>query len=444
MKKHPFASRTHSTTFRWFVAALTALCASAAIASPQYPPDPGCTAGQAWIVQTNPPSDLTGKNNIDFPLGPATYWGTPFTAAAGSSVTIKGQFAAARYMSVELYDDSRTLLGSLSDVDLNPDLGQNNPYRSGSTTVQGTYTVHVIFGRQPLRPRPNTLYAGSTTSIILLYRIYYSDNPNDLTGGATSPVLPEVIVNGTALSTCPPRPIISPPTQTVWGRLDQNNFVGVAPRVSLSATNPPSWTLVATNGSTFHFPNQDNAYMSAILSRAYLAAPYNYDLVVMQMMAPTFVDTQAGVLPYANADTRMWSVCTNEPLSTGVVRCIPDDQATSVNGMVTFVVSDPSKHPAPAVLSQWGAEWIAWGALAPGDFVYGAQGNTLTNANGVYFYDTVIYRQTVADPSFIQSINNVASLAPASQQAAMGPYWPQIGYCTLSGFQTLGTACIGH
>jgi hypothetical protein len=115
-----------------------------------------------------------------------------------------------------------------------------------------------------------------------------------------------------------------------------------------------------------------------------------------------------------------------------------------VNGLVTFVISDPSKQPSASVLSQWGASWLAWGALQPSQYVYNAQEDVLTNANGVYYYNLVMYRQTLANPAFTSSIANVSQMPLAQQSAAMGSYWPQIGYCKLQAFQTLGPACIAR
>jgi hypothetical protein len=176
--------------------------------------------------------------------------------------------------------------------------GRVNPYRPGGGNAHGTYTVQLIFGRQPLQgPAPNTLYAGRTQSIILLYRIYYSNNPDDMTGGTNNPVLPTVTAGGVTLATCTPRPIIGPQSATVWGRLEQNNFAGVAPAFTLPAFNPPVRGLEATSGSTQFFPSQGNSYMAAILSRRYLSPPYRNDLVVMRMRAPTFTDTQNGMPP---------------------------------------------------------------------------------------------------------------------------------------------------
>ena len=347
-------------------------------------------------------------------------------------------------MALQIYDYNRNVLSALRDDAIDPDSGQVNPYRPGGGSAQGTYTVQLIFRPGPLRgPASNTLYAGRTQSIILLYRIYYSNNPDDLTGGTSNPVLPTLTVAGATLTTCAPRPIISPLSSTVWGRLEQNNFAGVAPSLTLPASNPPMWFLEATSGSTNFFPSQDNSYMSAFLSRRYLSPPYRYNLAVMRMRAPTFTDTQNGIPPYANADMRFWSVCTDEPVATGVTRCISDDMAANVGGFVTFVISDPVAKPSDSVLNKWGAEWLAWGALASGDSIYDARGNVMTNASGPYYYNAVLYRQTVSSPAFAASITNVSALPRQQAQSAMGDYWPQLGYCALQDFETVGPACLG-
>jgi len=139
---------------------------------------------------------------------------------------------------------------------------------------------------------------------------------------------------------------------------------------------------------------------------------------------------------------RFWSVCTDEPLSTGVIRCIPDNEAINLNGYVTFVISDPSKRPSDAVMNQWGARWLPWGAIGADDHVYGLRGKQLTNESGVFYYNLILYRQTVADPNFAQSILNVSQLPSYRWKDAMGDYWPSIGYCTSAQFQKKGPGCI--
>ena len=405
------------------------------------PADPGCEGYQVWTTQSNPRSDSTGLNNSAYPEANATYWATQVTGTADTMVTTHGQYPLARYVSFQLYDDNRNVLDSLNDVAINPDSGQNNPYRSG--TDQGTYTVHLVFGRKPIKPRANTIYTAGLTSAALVYRIYYSNNPDDLSG---STPLPSITIDGVEQISCPPRPIIVPEDATVWGRLDNGEFFGNKPSnlLSFSAANPPIWSLVTTNQNTPYYPSEDNSYMAAVISRDYLNAPFPYDLLVLRFAAPTVPDTQAGVPPYAAAQVRFWSLCQDEPITTSVVRCTPDNVALNRDGFVTFVVSDPSKRPADDILAQWGAGWMPWGALQPNDVVYDIDDNPLTNASGVFYNGLLLYRQTMADPFFAQSIANVAQLSPRLRKDAMGDYWPAIGYCSAASFQTLGSGCIGQ
>jgi hypothetical protein len=405
------------------------------------PVDPGCEGYQAWTNQSNPRSDVLGTNNSAYPEANATYWTTLVVGRSGTTLTIRGRYPQARYMSLQTYDENRNVLDAINDVALNPDPGQNNPFRTGF--AQGTYTAQLVFGRKPMSSVPaNTLYTGGLLAVGLVYRVYYSNNPDNLAGTSLDPILPELTIDGVPLSSCPPRPIVLPEDALVWGRLDNGDYMGTKPPIETIPSNPPRWTLVDTSGNTPYYPSEDNSYMAAAISRDYLQFPYNYELVVMRFRTPTFPDTQAGVAPYAPAQVRFWSVCQNEPLLTSVVRCSPDNAHVDRNGFATYVISDPSKRPPDDILNRWGARWIAWGALQPNDVMYDIENNALTSDDGLFYYGLVLYRQTMADPGFTQSIENVSQLALNVQKTVMGAYWPTIGYCTRRTFQLSGAGCI--
>jgi hypothetical protein len=112
------------------------------------------------------------------------------------------------------------------------------------------------------------------------------------------------------------------------------------------------------------------------------------------------------------------------------------------NGYATIVVSDPSKKPSDAVLSQFDAVWLPWGALYPGDQVYDNDGNVHDNSSGVYYQGLVIYRQTIANPAWSQSFTAVGELPRSQWPNAMGEYWPTIGYCPLAAFNQRGGGCV--
>src|SRR5262245_8707345 len=107
-----------------------------------------CTGYQAWTVQAGPRSDITESFNHAYPEANATYWGTQLTLSTGSIVSLRGQYPQARYMSFQLYDGDN-VVDSINDVAINPDSGQNSPYRAG--VAQGTYTLQIVFGRAPRR-----------------------------------------------------------------------------------------------------------------------------------------------------------------------------------------------------------------------------------------------------------------------------------------------------
>jgi hypothetical protein len=420
------------------------------ILTAQNAPDPGCEAYTANQSQASVRSDTTGLRNIAYPEEFATYWGTPLVEPLGSVAIMNGRFPLARYMAVQVYDSQQNLLGAIADQNIQPDAGTNNPFVSG--TAQGTFTVRIVFGRAPLTTPPvNTIYTNNVTNVTVLYRIYYPDNPNDLTGGSFSPVLPNYTVNNIPLTSCPPRPIVTPESSLVWGRIDTGEWVGTAGSVTAGFWMPTTvsapWTLTVTGPHTPYFPSADNSYMTATISRQYLAPPYSYDMVVVRMHAPTFPNTQTGDAPYLALTTRQvrfWSICQDDPLTTGVNRCIEDNQAVNTNGYITIVISDPSKKPTDTTLAQFGATWMSWGALQTSDTLYDNDHNPVTDAQPTYYYGFLIYRQTLPNPSWSQSFVNIANNYPQLQwQNKMGDYWPTTGYCTVSNFASYGAGCIG-
>jgi len=408
-------------------------------------PDPGCLATDAWHTQGSVKTDTLGIRNSNYPEENATYWGTVFELPAGTVLRVKGRYPQARYMALQIYDDNRNVIDAINDATINPDPGQNNPFRTG--TAQGTYTLNVVFGRKPIRPPPpNTIYTNGVARILLLYRIYYSTNPADLTGGTTNPVLPVISLGSVAMATCPVRPIVVPEDDLVWGRVDNSDFSGAIPPPSarMPATTPPFWQLSVTGPNTPYYPSQDNSYMSAVVSREFFAPPYNYDMAVIRIKAPTFVNTQAGEPPYWSTTTRQlrfWSICSDEPQTTGVVRCAPDYQTPLRDGYATVVISDPSNRPSAEVLAQHAAKWIPWGALMPGDTVYDEYDQPKTNADGVFYQGLVLYRQTMPNPGWSQSFTAVGKLPRDQWRPAMGDYWPTSGYCRAADFVAFGAGC---
>jgi hypothetical protein len=416
-----------------------------ALAAGLPPPRQACAAYQAWTIQTDPATDVEGLSNLSFPEASSTaYFTTPLTGSIGSVVAVRGQYPLARFMSLEIYTGDQ-LVDYMNDVNIRPDAGQNNPFVSG--TANGTYTGYVAFGQKPANPPPNTLYTGTLTSVTLIYRVYHSTNPGDPAGSTTHPRLPILWSNGQAMANCPVQPIIQPADASVWGRLDNGDWIGTPPTPAqqLSVTNPPPWAIQDPFTGHF-FPNGANYYMGATLSRQFLQPHTSKNIYVLRFKAPTYPKTRSGEAVYLDRQVRFWSLCSDEPYTTNVIRCIPDDAAVlDANGFATFVISDPGSRPTGAAMASFKASWLAWGALnLPTDVVFDDQARPWGVTSPVHFYDALIYRQTLANPTFTQSLNATSLLPPDQQKAAMGPYWPIGGYCSTANFETYGVACLKH
>jgi len=447
------SSRPHSGTSLSHLCAafvlLTGLLASSAHADNEWgaqnTPDAGCLSTDAWFAQENPASEPTGTRNVAYPESNATYWGMIISGPIGSSLTFKGQFPASRYMGLQAYDSLHHVLGAIDDQSIIPDAGTNNPFQLNAGPDQGSYTVTMTFGTAPASVPANTFYTGGLTEVMVLYRVYYANNPADLTGGTSNPVLPTVYQNGVALNTCAPRPIL-PTSATVNGHIDQYDFTGAAPATAGAIPTPrPFLWMAVTDSSTNYYPSANNNYISAQITRKFLSPPYKYNMVVMRMRAPTHPNTQAGEQPWlaqTERQVRYWSVCTDDMLSTGVARCTPDNKAPLVNGYATFVISDPDYKPDDATLAKWGATWMPFGALLPTDIVYDVYGTALSAADGAYYNGLILYRQTMANPSWQQSMASVGKYEPPLWPKMMGDYWPSIDYCSAVDFSIKGARCI--
>ena len=391
------------------VAVAALALALAAPGAPAVTVDPGQCA---WPLKADP--DLL---NIAWPDEGARYWATPFVAAPGTTMTIRGRFPHARYMSFHLYEGS-TPVDALTDVDIAPERGVN-PFVTGARRDQpGTYTVRVAAGPRPERPEPNTLYAGSlngepNVTGVILYRIYLPEG--DSRGGAGLPdVHYGVGDDGAALA--PPLPPCQDAAPTVPATLnpliraadlpyDAQRSSSPAPAWGISRSRPQPTTagpVTVRTGNAF-FANFDNVYLSLLVTRD------AGDLVAFRARAPTFADTR-GATRMPGGQVRYWSICSNDFPTTRYVACLADEQAAiDAGGYVTVVVSDPAHKPRNLRPED---NWLPAGAY-PDIFV--------------------LYRQMLPAPDFDQAIARAPDAAAAP--GTMGPYYPDTRVCSTAQFE---------
>jgi hypothetical protein len=185
-----------------------------------------------------------------------------------------------------------------------------------------------------------------------------------------------------------------------------NSFPASSPQQDPTAK--PTWGRAYGNPYYGAFGNQQNAYLTASISRRF------GDLVVIHGKAPTFPDTRRGVAPYAPSDVRYWSFCQNSN-STRVNSCAADFEANVKGGYYTYVVSDPDQRPRNAKASN-GVAWLPWGASDP--------------------TAVVIYRNMLVSASFHHAVQNVTE--GRDPKTVMGAYFPDAVYCSRAIFERGG------
>jgi hypothetical protein len=340
-------------------------------------------------------------------------------------MTIQGTFPEARYMSFTLYVAGEPVKGgNLYDAEIQPSAGSDNPFQPGASAT-GTYSLQVVDAAQPAEPAPNTLYTGSPGPglIRIIYRIYDPIDPGDPAGDVPLPQT-TITLNGTPLTVN--QPCVGSPFGSQTNQLQhfarpqaakyRRHADAVSPprrdrshqvRRALAAPQP-TW-VVADPPSIY--ANPDTAYLGASIDELF------GQLVVLQAQMPTFPDTNEDQPAWEpGQQVRYWSICEDEGLFEVVVACSADFDSVQDGGVATFVISSPSNRPANATAAG-GVNWLPWGSSFDGH---------------------ILYRQMLAQPSFSQAIANVPAGSPPS--TTMGPYLPEIAYCSEAEFAASGAA----
>ena len=223
--------------------------------------------------------------------------------------------------------------------------------------------------------------------------VYVPDDGQDDTGGVGVPAVTFYAPAGTQLP-----PECTGSTRTFPAR-------DLAVPATATPTNPPTWVKATGNDS---YGNLDNAYLSASIS------PKFGQVLVIHAEAATFPATVQGE-PTFDGDTKLryWSMCENDPVTTGVIDCSPDYLTTVPSGgYYTFVVSKTQPSNATAAC---GVTWLPWGSVRTG---------------------LLILRNMLPASSFTESIQDAQ---PGQVQQDMGDYFPSAAYVkTVAGFEKLG------
>jgi hypothetical protein len=408
----------------------------------------------AWEARFDP-----ALVNTAYPDQFANYWILALPAVPGSSLTIRGLYPHARYMSFVSYATTLQSADGLPDVAIEPDPGSDNPFRAGharnTPDPMRRYTVTVRYLKPgkavPAVRQTNTLYTASADgskrghAYTVIYRVYRPDaaHADDITGGAGLPSVTYNAPGGTSIEfpVCPYPEV--PPTGvngTVANAGGSNSGNGT---IQHPGFNPPVWhkfqnfarslSQGATEngywGTTFSdalkpaadalprggfADNPDNNYIFTLLSHGH------GQIAVFRAKLPTTPDTfpDTAVMP-AGTQLRYWSMCSNDGPSQRFYGCVMDDGVATtlaVDGTYTIVVSTPPDRPASVADGSCSCVWLPWG---PGASV------------------AMIMRNMLPDPSFTNAIQNARF---GSEQQDLGSYYPAGCYMTAASFDA-GTRC---
>ena len=379
----------------------------------------------AWTVELDP----DGVNAL-YPDRAARYWVLDLPASPKDSLRINGIYPHARYTSLTSYDSALRSADGIPDVDIAPDRGSSNPFRTGAdratTARRRHYTVRVVMGRTPEHPARNTLYTESSdgsrqgTTFLVALRIYEPDKglPDD--GGVP---LPSVTLDTPAGRA----PLPNCATAPTPGSTNQTVADAPAPVTGSGSTTAIVWhkfynlpTAVADNTepaaapATMALPkggfadNPDNKYVSAVVSTARAPA------VIIRGKLPVTPETFDRARRMPAAQLRYWSMCSNELASERFYGCLMDDQMPLAEGRhFTLVVTTAADRPANAV-TRCGVAWLPAGP-AP---------------------DTVlIERNMLPQATFRHSIQ---AARYGHEKHDLGAYYPAAHYATTAQVEKLG------
>lgn len=398
--------------------------------------------------------------NIAYPDVGAIYWLTRYrNLPEGSTLIVKGKYPHARYISFHSYNKTAMPIDSITDIQIEPDLGSVNPFSPGMRrdTTNRSYTLYLKNSPYPKRSiqiTPNTLYLGGNQNAHpnnLIYRLYLNDKGTDLTGNAGLPEVGLLMPDGKVLKgqqMCQKigspkvgsnQRFITTPLFPKQIYLKLRDYKGASPqhparyplfwRKFIHAKHtivpflPPakaSALLVKTRNIEYmggYFSNIDNAYIVTEIDTGF------GDIIVLKGKLPKTPRTLDSNPIMEDSELRYWSLCENEStVTTQVVSCVYDEEVQlDKERRYTIVISKKNKRPKNSTKT-CGITWLDWGEN--GDGV------------GKKSAGKLIMRNMKAHPNFRSSIQSVPYIG--DEAAIMKKYLPEATYMTKQEFEKRG------
>ncbi|MFE3796432.1 hypothetical protein KHQ06_25355 [Nocardia tengchongensis] len=382
--------------------------------------DTGSSGGGActWATEMSPRT--LDRINVAYPDTNAWYWIMPYDIGPDTTLTIKGRFPDARYISFNTYDSNRAnftngAASALADYRITPDAGSVNPWQQTSAPG-GDYTITVRPDTHASDPNVLPLAPAGVTSGkgYLIYRMYMPAQTPD------SSSLPQVTVTTKGVA-------------HTYGSCVENSgglrtqlLRGIQTLAEFVPGKMPSGTDFVRVAGAGAFPNGDNAYLVAGATR-----PADGKVVVVHAKAPTVpAGSSPSVWPRPGTDVRYFSLCNNEssvlgpvvynpqPVGTADTGCRADSETRlDTAGFYTYVIADESQRAAVEAIP--GATFVPWSAQHPGST------------------HILMLRNMLPADGFDSAIQRVAPGASAADTAArLGEYYPRSTVCDLNAVTT--------
>ncbi|MFL6246754.1 MAG: hypothetical protein ACJ74H_12060 [Thermoanaerobaculia bacterium] len=328
----------------------------------------------------------------------ATYWYYAVTREESDTTGFRftGKFAHARYQAYNVYNDETkdlvwgddpTHKSALSDVDIVPDAGSNNPFLLGvpRDTPDRDYTMWVVPEGADTAGLTNVItFPASVTQLSIFLRVYLPDQNAGLSGGVPLPT-----IESFDTATGSPAPCL--PTRSILKDDGGGDDGTTAPNPGANTDGQVRFYRLGGGGL---YPNEDSAYLATIFKEI------GNSVAIIRFKPPTYTDTSdpAGIIP-AQAMTRYWSFNVYSIKITNVTACLADYQAVVAKDGFVYIVLG---RRTPELLEKTeGMNFLPWG---PHDEILFVYRNITPNAQFPYSAAAVpIYseEQTASAETFI-------------------------------------------
>lgn len=405
----------------------------------------------------------TGEDplNFAFPDTNVSYWSSEFSVPEGAKVSIDGDYPYARHFSLVSYTADGLRVNSLLDTAIAPNQGATNPFvisqdRFGKNRA---YTAQLELGDLPQNPVQNTLYAPKTADnkVAMLYRVYVPNKNMDMKGNVSFPRFKVQMQNGDVkkgqaacdvlqVKKAPINKVTTIPLETTLKLYNQQPYEG------FPAQKTPAWYKAFSGLDNIKCIYKFDPISKQPISQCegqpvtpklnYWATPDNEYVFAMTNRRLGKVIELKGKVPvtartYDNNpivekyDTRYWSMCTNELITTATNACIYDEQIKQVDkeGFYTIIASLPEDRPSNA-REECGVHFLPLSSRGSG---YTAEDGKLTGHPDLGIF---IMRNLLPDSEFKYAVQNVK--AWGEEKVVMGDYLPDIKYTTKEDFEVKG------